>query len=40
VLAVLPRIGAGASAEAEFVVTHEASPFRVLEAGREGVPVD
>jgi len=39
-LAVLPSVGASASAEAKFGVTHEAGPFCVLEVGAEGIAID
>jgi hypothetical protein len=40
VLAVLPRLGAGASAHAELRGADEAGPFGVLEVGSESVAED
>jgi hypothetical protein len=40
VLAVLPRLGAGASAHAELRSADEAGPFGVLEVGSESVAED
>jgi len=40
VLAVLPRVGASASAHAEFRITDEAGPFGILTVGSDSVAED